>query len=188
VSHDIGEVERLADSLVLLDRGRVLASGPLSGLEPDPDLPLLRAPEAAVTLEGTVACFDESYALTSLSVAGGTLVVPGRQGSPGNRRRLRIRASDVSFTCARPTETTILNCLPARIISVTRQASDEAQMNIVVALGADGAGARIVGRVTRKSQDALGLAPGKPIFAQIKSVALFSSGGERRGRKALGSG
>ena len=55
VSHDIGEVERLADTLVLLEAGRVLATGPLARLEADPALPLLRAPEAGGTLDATVA-------------------------------------------------------------------------------------------------------------------------------------
>jgi molybdate transport system ATP-binding protein len=179
VSHDIAEVERLADTLVLLEAGRVLASGPLPDLESDPELPLLRAPEAAVTLEGTVSSIDEAYSLTSLSVLGGTLIVPGRWGRPGSRRRLSITASDVSFTAAQATDTTILNCLPARIVSVSAQDKDDVQMNVVAALGHDGTGARIVGRVTRKSRDALGLAPGKPVFAQIKSVALLAPSAHR---------
>ena len=177
VSHDLAEVERLADMLVLLDRGRVLASGPLSDLEADPSLPLLRMSEAAVTLEGRITAIDEAYTLTSLAVAGGALVVPGRRGSTGSRRRLRIRASDVSFVRTRPSDSTILNCLPARIVSVSRQNGDDAQVNVVAGLGEDGAGARIVGRVTRKSQEALSLAPGVAIFAQIKSVALVASDG-----------
>lgn len=180
VSHDIAEVERLADTVVLLDRGRVSACGPLSALEADPTLPLLRAPEAAVTLEGRVTGVDDAYALTRVSVAGGTLVAPGRHGGAGSRRRLRISASDVSFTRVRPVETTILNCLPARVLSINRQDDDDAQMNVVAGLGEDGAGARIVGRVTRKSQEALALAPGVAVFAQIKSVALVASGVGRR--------
>jgi molybdate transport system ATP-binding protein len=175
VSHDIAELERLADMLVLMDRGRVTAAGSLAELEADPRLPLLTAPEAAVTLEGEVIAVDEDYALTSLAIAGAVLVVPGRRGGPGLRRRLRIRASDVSFARARPVETSILNCLAAHIVSVTPQDRDDAQMNVVAALGEDGAGARIVGRVTRKSQESLGLVPGARAFVQVKSVALLAS-------------
>ncbi|MGH6621785.1 MAG: molybdenum ABC transporter ATP-binding protein [Alphaproteobacteria bacterium] len=176
VSHDLAEVERLADMLVLLDGGRVLATGPLSNLEADPALPLLRMSEAAVTLEGRITAIDEAYALTSLSVPGGTLILPGRRGGAGSYRRLRIRASDVSFIRTRPLDSTILNCLPARILSVSRQNGDDAQVNVVAGLGEDGAGARIVGRITRKSQEALALTPGVTIFAQIKSVALVAPG------------
>lgn len=177
VSHDIGEVERLADNLVLLRDGRVAACGPLPALQADPSLSLLKLPEAAVTLEGTVDGFDDAYALTMFRIPGGLLVLPGRAGSVGSRRRLRIGATDVSFVRAPATETTILNCLAARILSVSPHDRDTAQMNIVVALGEDGSGACIVGRVTRKSQEALGLAPGNSVFVQIKSVALLASGG-----------
>lgn len=176
VSHDIAEVERLADTIVLLDAGRVVASGPLARLEADPELPLLRAPEAAVTLDGTVASVDGEYALTTLAVDGGTLVVPGRQGAPGSRRRLRIRASDVSFARVRPVETTILNCLPARIEAVSRSDERHPQVTVIVALGDGPGGAHIAARITRKSLAMLALGEGDRVFAQIKSVALLASG------------
>lgn len=173
VSHDIGEVVRLADTMVLLDKGRVVASGPLAELQTDPNLPLIAAPDASAMLEGRVESIDEAYALTSFSVPGGLLIVPGRQNATGSERRLRIAASDVSFTRTAATDTTILNCLPARIVSIDGH-HNEAQVNIVAALGAEGDGARIAARITRKSLDTLSLTPGTPVFAQIKSVALVS--------------
>jgi molybdate transport system ATP-binding protein len=183
VSHDISEVERLADKLVLLEKGRVLATGALSDLEADPSLPLVHAPEAAVILEGSVAAIDETYGLTRLTVPGGSVIVPGRRGPLGVARRLRISASDVSFVHEPPAQTTILNCLPVRILTVDRQDADGVQMNVVARLenvtGESDAGARIVARVTRKSQEALGLAPGVRTFAQIKSVALVAGAAGR---------
>jgi len=179
VSHDLAELERLADTLVLFDRGRVRAVGPLTELEADPSLPLLQGPEAAVTLAGRIAAIDEDYALTHFAVNGGTLVVPGRIGGIGQQRRLRIRASDVSFARVRPVDTTILNCLPARVRAITPQADGRAQVNVVAALGDDGSGAEIISRITRKSRDALALEPGERIFVQIKSVALLAMGAAR---------
>jgi molybdate transport system ATP-binding protein len=176
VSHDIAEIERLADTLVLLEGGRVTAAGPLADLEANPDLPLVRAPEAAVTLDGRVAAIDAAYQLTRFEVPGGTLVVAGIQGTPGDARRLRVSASDVSFTLAPPADTTILNCLPARILSVTGQGNGGPQVNVIAALGEDGSGARIVALITRKSCDRLALRPGMAVFAQIKGVALIASG------------
>lgn len=181
VSHDLAEVERLADTLVLLRAGRVLAAGPLAELEADPALPLARDPEAAVTLQGRVTAVDEGYALTTLAVDGGRLLVPGRHGAAGSRRRLRIKASDVSFALSRAGDSTILNCLPARILSVSRLDGGDAQVTIVAGLGREGAGARILARVTRRSQEALALGPGRDVFAQIKSVALVASAAGRGG-------
>ncbi|HEU4620505.1 MAG TPA: molybdenum ABC transporter ATP-binding protein [Gammaproteobacteria bacterium] len=184
VTHDTAEADRLADTLVLLERGQVLAAGPLGELEARPDLPLLQAPQATVTLQGRVTSIDSEYSLTRLAVDGGALIVPGRHGPLGSRRRLRIGAADVSFTRVRPVETTVLNCLPARIVAVEPRIGDDARVHVVAALGEDGNGARIVGRVTRKSREALALAPGLPVFAQIKSVALAASGS---GQRPLGS-
>ena len=51
VTHDMSEVERLADQIVLMEKGRVLAAGPLADLQSDPSLPLAMARDAAVSLE-----------------------------------------------------------------------------------------------------------------------------------------
>ena len=186
VSHDMSELEWLADNLVLLDEGKVLASGSLSKLEADPTLPLLHSPEAAVTMKGCIETIDETYALTILSVPGGKLLTPGILGAPGDSLRLRIGVSDVSFCLAPPVNTTILNCLPSRILAILEQKDGSGQMNVIAGLGEDGAGARIVARITRKSRDALGLTQGKAIFVQIKGAALMTSGSSATLRGTLG--
>ncbi|KAB2850443.1 MAG: molybdenum ABC transporter ATP-binding protein [Hyphomicrobiaceae bacterium] len=182
VSHDQAEVERLADTLVLLEHGRVRAAGALTDLQTDSSLPLLAAQQASVMLRGTVAGIDEAYALTTFSVPGGTLLVPGRHGAPGDSRRLRIAASDVSFILAPPANSTILNCLPARILEVEGM-SGAPQVSVVASLGHGSAGARIAARITRRSRDALAIAPGLALYAQIKSVALVTA---RAGRSRDG--
>ena len=174
VSHDFAEIERLADTLVLMQAGRVTASGPLRDLQTDPALPLLSAPEATVVLDGSVAGYDEAFGITEMSVAGGRLLVPGRHGAIGDRRRLRIFASDVSLARAAPADSTILNCLPVRVVAV-EQRPGEPQVILVLALGEDGSGSHIAARITRKSQVALKLEAGAAVFAQIKSVALIAS-------------
>jgi len=170
VTHDMTEVERLADHLALIDRGRVIAAGPLAELQSDPALPLAAARGAAVTLTGTIAAIDDAYGLTTVAVRGGAFVAPGRLGSVGARRRLRVLAGDVSLAPGPPGPSSILNVLPARVLSIKTVAANE--LVAVLGLGADGAGDRILARVTRRSWERLGLSEGVSVHAQVKGVAL----------------
>ncbi|MBX2806743.1 MAG: molybdenum ABC transporter ATP-binding protein [Hyphomicrobiales bacterium] len=175
VSHDFGELQRLADTLILIDDGRVTASGSLEALQANPDLPLLHAPDAAVTIDGEITALDSSYALTTVAIAGGRLVLPGILGEAGERRRVQIKASGVSLSLSPPASTTVLNNLPFRVVSITPHHKDPSQVSIIGAVGEDGRGARIIARITRKSQETLGLAPGVSAFAQIETTSLAAS-------------
>lgn len=170
VSHDIGEIERLADSLVLMEHGTVRAAGPIAELLADPSLPMVRMPEPAAVLDGTVKAYDPGYGLATVDVPGGTLLVAGELGPTGTIRRLRIAASDVSLSREAVTDTTILNALPVRIDSVAPVG--ETQMTVRLKLGPDGAGAPLLSRVSRLSWDRLRFQPGETVVAQIKAVAL----------------
>ena len=170
VTHDMTEVERLADHLALIDRGRVIAAGPLGQMQSDPALPLAAARGAAVTLEGAIVAVDEAYGLTTVGVSGGAFVAPGRLGPIGARRRLRVLAGDVSLALAPPGPSSILNVLPARVLAIKTVAVNE--LVVVLGLGADGAGDHILARVTRRSSERLGLREGVGVHAQVKGVAL----------------
>lgn len=168
VTHDMAEVEQLADHLVLMQSGRVLAAGPLATLQSDPTLPLFRRRDATVSLDGTAGSYDPAYGLLTLNVHGGTFLVPSSPVRPGTHRRLQIAARDVSIATA-PANSTILNILPARILSTTPAGDHE--LVAILALG-DGTGAHLLARVTRQSWTRLNLYVGQPIHAQIKAAAL----------------
>lgn len=170
VSHDMAEIERLADHLVLMRKGQVLAAGPLTTLQSDPSLPLAASRDAAVNFEGSVESYDPSYSLLTLRIDGGRLLVPSPPAASGERRRLRIAAGDVSLAREHPHNTSILNVLPARIVS--RTALGASEILVVLALGEDGAGAKLLARVTRRSWDHLQLSEGLDVIAQVKGVAL----------------
>ena len=170
VSHDMGEIERLADHLVLMEAGRVIASGPLAALQSDPALPLMKARDAAVSLDAIVEHYDAAYGLASLSVAGGSFLVPATPVAVGGSRRLRVIAGDVSLAREKPLQSTIANVLPGRILAVT--ASSEHEITALLGLGPGGGGAKLLARITRRSWELLGLAEGIDVYAQVKAVAL----------------
>jgi molybdate transport system ATP-binding protein len=173
ISHDMTEIERFADHLVMMDKGEVTAAGPLTALQADPALPLADSRDATVSLDGMASGYDGRYGLLILRVKGGRLLVPAPPIAPGTRQRLRIAASDVSLARTPPHASSILNVLPARILSHSPLGMGE--VTIVLALGTRGSGARILARITRRSWDALGLVEDLDVFAQIKGVSLVSA-------------
>jgi molybdate transport system ATP-binding protein len=176
ITHAIAEVERLADQIVLMDKGRVIGAGPLDELQSDPSLPLAVARDAAVTLDGVIETRDDRYGLLTLGVRGGALIVPAPSAAVGEHRRIRVIAGDVSLAREPPGLSSILNVLPARVVSA--KAVDAHEIVAVVALGAHGAGARLLSRLTRKSWETLGLAEGMSVHAQVKAVALAPGRGD----------
>jgi molybdate transport system ATP-binding protein len=175
VSHDMTEIERLADHLVLMQSGAVLAAGPLSALQSEPSLPLAAGRDAAVNFDAKVDAYDAAYGILTLQVDGGRLLVPAAPVAVGEHRRLRIAASDVSLARESPVASTMLNALPARIVS--KSLVEASEVLVVLALGSNGGGARLLARVTRRSWDLLQLSEGMNVFAQVKGVALAPARG-----------
>ena len=105
---------------------------------------------------------------------GGQFIAPGgRSARAGATQRLRIAASDVSLAREQPSQSTIANVLRARILEAREH--DDHSITAILGLGEDGAGERLLSRVTRRSWRMLELAPGQPVWAQVKGVALLRS-------------
>jgi molybdate transport system ATP-binding protein len=171
VTHDVTEVERLADQMVLLDKGHVVAVGPLAELQANPNSMLATSQEAAVSLRGVIEESEARFGLLRVSLLGGhILLVPSASGTVGDRIHVRILATDVSLAREPPGRSSILNVLPAQIVATN--ALNAYEVLAAVALGEDGAGARLLARVPQKSWEELGFARGQNVFAQVKSVAL----------------
>ncbi|HVJ56160.1 MAG TPA: molybdenum ABC transporter ATP-binding protein [Aliidongia sp.] len=166
VSHSLDEVVRLADTLVVLDAGKVAASGPVDEVVSGLDLgPGTGRAEAGAVIPATVAGIDPAYGLARLEFAGGSVTVPAEGLGPGQKLRLHIRARDVAISTAAPDGISILNILPAEIIGLLEL---DQSVELQLAVGPT----RLVARITRLSAESLGLAPGQRVHALIKSVAF----------------
>lgn len=168
VSHAPEEVTRLADHLVLLDQGRVVASGPMTELLTRLDLPLAQAKDASAVLTGQVVALDATDHLVAVQIGTHAVWLPMGPRPPvlGQAVRLRVPARDVSLALQAPTGSSILNILPCRVLAL--KTDEEAQC--LVALTCEDQ--TLLARVTARSARQLALAPGLPLFAQIKGMAM----------------
>ncbi|WP_018411758.1 molybdenum ABC transporter ATP-binding protein [Methyloversatilis thermotolerans] len=175
VSHSIEEVTRLADHLVIVAEGRTVASGELADVMARPEhSTLIGRHEAGSVLECTVAQHNDDYALTTLHFADGQLRVPRVDLDPGSAVRVRIQTRDVTLALSRPMDVSIMNKLPGRVVGITPE--DGPYAEVVVDLGSS----TLRSLVTRESCDRLGLQPGTPVWALVKSVALDGRGISKR--------
>jgi len=164
VTHALDEVDALADHLVLLEGGRVVAAGPVEELSARADLPLLAGRrDAGVLLACTVA---EGGPLARLRFAGGELRATGQPGPPGARIRVRVRARDVSVATEEPRGLSIRNRLPVTLDSITPLGGGEAMLRLLAGPSA------LLARVTRDAVEELALHPGQPLWALIKAVTF----------------
>jgi len=168
VSHAPDEVARLADYLVLLDEGRVVAQGGLQETLARLDLPTAFGDDAGVVVDSVIAGHDPGYDLTRLVFPGGEVLVARRDEAVGQPLRFRVHARDVSLALEKAEGTSISNLLPARVEQVV---AAETPAHVLVRL--DAQGTALLARITRRSADQLQVRPGKELWAQIKAVALL---------------
>jgi len=182
VSHSVPEVVRLATTMIVLSAGKVLANGPVEEVMGRPELfPAAGRYEAGSVLDARVVAHDAEFGLTELETAGGVLRVPRLDNAVGSRLRVLIRARDVMIATERPHQISALNILAGRIVALQDDGRPIGEATIAVGEGA------IRARITRRSMSQLGLAPGREVFAVVKTVAIdhksFGQYPERSGRE-----
>lgn len=166
VSHSVAEVARLATTVVLMQQGRVVQAGPAAEVLADPAAAqAIGLSEAGAVIEARLAAQEED-GLTRLATSAGALLLPRIAAPEGTTFRVRIHANDVILSRTRPVGLSALNILPGRVEAI--RLGDGPGALVQVRSGTD----LILARLTRRSLDALGLAPGVACHAVLKTVAV----------------
>jgi molybdate transport system ATP-binding protein len=158
VSHAIDEVVRLADRVIVLEKGQVAAAGSVQET--------IGRDHGGAVIEAIVADQNLDWGLARLEFAGGLLFASDIDALAGERVRVRIAARDVALALSRPVDSSFLNVLSCTVTGIATGDGASADVRL------DAGGAPLIARITRKSIAALGLAPGMPVFALIKAVAV----------------
>lgn len=168
VTHSPAEVAHLADHLVLLEAGRVLAQGSLAETLTRLDLPIRSEEDAGVVLEAVIAERDSQWHLARFEFEGGSLWARDPGLDTGHRVRLRILARDISLALEPVTSTSIQNIIPAKVEDLGADSHPSLAL-VRIRIGTS----PLLVRLTRRSADKLSLQPGQSVWAQIKSAAVI---------------
>ncbi|HUF56125.1 MAG TPA: molybdenum ABC transporter ATP-binding protein [Thermohalobaculum sp.] len=175
VAHAVDEVAALADRMVVLSHGRVAATGETGPVLERLDMMQLAGRfEAGVVLDARVVRHDPRFHLTEVDAAGQRLTVPLVRLAEGEEVRVRIRARDVAVATERPRGISARNILEGHVAELVEEPDTAFAEAFVTLTG----GAQVRARLTRAAVAELALAPGRPVFAIVKSVAF-----DRRGLK-----
>jgi molybdate transport system ATP-binding protein len=168
VTHAVEEAARLADHLVLMDAGRVVAAGPASEMFVRLDLPMSRLDETSAVIDARVMAHDPAYGQSCLDVGGQALWVGQCDAAVGQRVRARVLARDVSIALSRASDSSIMNILPARIAHIREDGPDTVTVSLALAPDVS-----LLARLTRRSADTLRITEQMAVYAQVKGVALM---------------
>ena len=169
VTHDIEEVSRLADKVMVMSGGSVSAFGGATDILSHLDAtPLQSDYDISSLFEGQITEHDKGFCLMQVDIHGTKISLPQISGAAiGESIRLRIRASDVAIAAARPKGVSIRNVIQADISEIV---ADKHAAYAVVTLQFKGAELR--SRITRASCSDLSLKAGMSVYALIKSVSF----------------
>lgn len=167
VTHSPDEVARLAHHIVVLDQGRVVASGGLVETLSRIDLPIKLGDDLGAVIEANVGEIDSQWHLSRCDFSGGEIWTRSQGLALHQNIRLRVLARDVSIATERPVATSIQNSLQGSVVSI---ADDEhAGYTLVrILVGTD----HLIARVTQRALHELRIQLGQAIWVQVKSVAI----------------
>jgi molybdate transport system ATP-binding protein len=166
VTHDMAEAQLLADRMVVLEAGGMVAGGPTAAVMADPAaLRAMGIRELAAMLPATIIAQDAD-GLTRLDGPAGPLFLPGITDAPGREVRVRIMAQDVILSRGRPEGLSAQNIMPGTVLHSVSGTGPGVLVHV------DVAGHEILARITRRAAGQMQLAPGDTVHAIVKSMSV----------------
>ena len=181
VTHSIDEVMQLADQVIIINKQNDISViekiGPLVELLQDVQQGFNQDAKAGSIILGTLLGQEstetksekENSGVSRVQLKKLILYTPIQGNLTAGPMRLCIQASDVSLALSAPTDSSILNILPAQVENIAHQSNGQC----LISLSLDGQ--TLLSRISNYSMDKLNLKIGMHVFAQIKAVALQQS-------------
>lgn len=166
ITHSLAELTRLADTVVLLRRGKVVQTGPIAQILGRLDLvEMTGGYDAGTILSGIVKNHDREFHLTELETEAGIFSISQIDQPLNSNIRLKIRARDVAISLARIANISVLNQFEGQIIEFRDHSPS--MIDILIDIGFP-----LSTRITRKSFVTMGLQKGANVWVMIKSATI----------------
>ena len=167
VTHSMGEVLQLVDTMVILKEGKVVNCGPVEKVFADIQLrDAIGDQHTGAVLDTTVLEHDTEFGITRLDFLGQELSVPLQQIPQGQGLRVHIHSKDVSLATQPPDGlTSVLNILKTKVKKIGENSGYSVDIEL-------DAGRPLLATITRKSLANLNLQPGQSIYAFIKAIRM----------------
>jgi molybdate transport system ATP-binding protein len=167
VSHSANEVARLATTVIALEDGKVMRTGPAIDVLADPTAMPMGVGQVGAILNVRVKAHHQD-GLTELNAGHDSYFLPRLQLDIGADLRVRLPASDVMLALDRPSGLSALNIVEGRVEAIQNTGASSAIVTVSTSAGS------VLARVTQRSVAAMGLGIGVPCFAIVKTVAIAS--------------
>jgi molybdate transport system ATP-binding protein len=165
ITHAPAEVERLADRIVFMAKGRVERIETLQHALARADSPLFDEQGAVSVLRGQPGLVKQG--LQSIQLGEQSLWVAPLANEPKHEVRIRVLARDVSLALSDPKDLSIVNHLKTCISELIPQG----EFRLLARLKLED-GQHLFAELTQHSAQRLNLQPDLAVYALIKSVAL----------------
>lgn len=166
VTHSMEEILRLAEQVVVLNSGKVIACGELESVwSSDAMVPWLQQEEQSSVINVILLRHHQHYQMSALALGEDCLWVNKVDAVPGQRLRVRINAADVSLVLEPAVHSSIRNILAAEVVDLREF---DGIVDVKLSIGPHCLWARI----TPWARDELNITLGQKLFAQIKSVSI----------------
>jgi molybdate transport system ATP-binding protein len=172
VSHSVSEMARLADNVVLLEQGRITATGPAKEILRRESVEASDwSFEATSILDVQVRRQLPELKLTEVSHGAQVLLVPAMGDTrPGDDARLAVRAGDVVVATDEPAGLSVRNVLRGVVASINAL-PDSAFASVSI----DVEGTALQATLTVHAARELGLEAGMPVYALLKTATFDRS-------------
>lgn len=169
VSHSLDEILQLADHMLVLHQGKMIAQGPLTQVWNSEQMrSWVPLQELSSLLSARISDRHPDYPMTRLLMDDGNqLWVSGQLPPTHKQLKVRIQANHVSVCTEEPKGSSIRNLLKGKIKELYPSDNGE-QIQLKIALGKE----ELWANITPWACDELQLAPEKAIYAQIKGVTM----------------